>query len=171
MSEGNTAAQIRKLEERLAALERGARGPQRFSKSGGGGGATKLAKVKALGVKHNHLECQFWDEKTDTLGADVLVAKPYYFRVSTYKDLEINGITYEDAVSPDGYTQSRRAVYEDILQETQYVTPHYFEGAVLTIEKVNGLRLQADMDSEDDPPEMVTCHWRDRNDEPRAWTT
>lgn len=163
MSSNKTNEMLRKLEERIAKLERGARGPQRFAKGGSGGGA-QVVTVKVRTVHDGWLECVRWNPITDEDGAALKVAMPWTFYSGRFDGETItypneDEVVYAvDAEDPE----FKRAATKGGTEYEQQIISNYHDDAILTVVRVNtGV-----------PTDVVDeyCQWQDLNVDARAWT-
>lgn len=109
-----------------------------------------------VSVLGDYLVCQ-----TITSGdpQTIYVAKPYWFRETTWDGAEIDGIIYGKVYDEDAAAQIRSANNEQYSEE-QYLIPNYFQGEIIT-----AILSHPEIYTEQD--ELIL--WEDINAAGRAW--
>ena len=127
-----------------------------------GGGARAQMLVRVTGMADDYVSAKLWDGTTE-IGTALKVAKPWDLQMAAHhgESYVIRGTTYTYTYTTGGGTLDPTRVSDDgSTEETQLITPSYYVGAVLRIEKVGYTGVDVAGES------LV---WEDLNRAGRAW--
>jgi hypothetical protein len=129
-------------------------------------GGSSVAELVVVAEYGDYIECQ--TIVTSGYPATVYVAKPFSFRLSTWKNQTISGVSY---TQPDPeYSSYRQASYTDVSSyyEYQMVTPEYYNGEnIVAVNRNTGLFTDT---SETGQAESTPIIYEDINNSGRAWS-
>lgn len=151
------------LDEPGAALRqivRGVASPRQVNRSGAAR-APEVRRFKIIDVKHDYLQCVFWNGVKE--GRVAYVAKPFLLRASAL-EREFSGGTLEFSnITTSG---GERTATLGATVENQVVVPEYFAGDEITaIRNVKGKTGV----TREEAGETKDIEWLDLNLDARAW--
>lgn len=128
--------------------------------------ASSLKELSVIKEFGDYLQCETIVTRGDPV--TVYVAKPFSFRLSTWKDKTISGVSY---TQPDSeYSSYRQASYTGISSyyEAQMVTPEYYAGEKI-VSAIRNTGVFTDI-SETGQSELTPIIYEDINNSGRAWS-